>query len=437
MTTVAHSIAWYFPESSGGTEVYLKTLVDHLKNDHDMSSIVVIPVHSTKQINTVFENIEVLKIPVSSNSSEKLDLSLFEECLQAKKVDIYHQHSWTTSCGPELLQSAKRLGYKTVLTIHVPGNICLRGTMMKFGKYPCDGKIDLFHCSICLMNDKGIPSAIAKPLYWSLPVFGIFAEKLPKRIRTLLAIKNIVAQRKEQLRSVDKVTDKIVAVCEWMSNSLKRNGIDEKKIVFSRQGVETSLVDKKLEIVEATPYLKKRLIVGYIGRWTPVKGVHVLVSAINSLSAQLDIQLVIYGMIHQKADEVYKDMVTSQINSSNIIVNDSVDRQQIKAVLKSFDVLAVPSQWFETGPLVVLEAQACGIPVVGSNIGGIAELVKHGEDGLLIDSANLHAWRQAFTDLVLKPFLLDDLRKGQRPPKSMKTTASEMNCLYSELMSQQ
>ena len=72
------------------------------------------------------------------------------------------------------------------------------------------------------------------------------------------------------------------------------------------------------------------------------------------------------------------------------------------AFLSRIDVLAVPSQWLETGPLVVLEAFAAGTPVIGSDLGGIRELVSDGRDGLLVphddvrrlDCGNDSVWRQ-------------------------------------------
>src|SRR5207249_11023510 len=66
-----------------------------------------------------------------------------------------------------------------------------------------------------------------------------------------------------------------------------------------------------------------------------------------------------------------------------------------REAFESFDTLAVPSVWFETGPLVVLEAFAAGIPVVGSNIGGISELVTDGASGMLVEAANVNAWAKA------------------------------------------
>jgi glycosyltransferase involved in cell wall biosynthesis len=52
-------------------------------------------------------------------------------------------------------------------------------------------------------------------------------------------------------------------------------------------------------------------------------------------------------------------------------------------LMKDACVLIVPSTWYETGPLTVLEAFACGLPVIGSNLGSIAERVEHRRTGLL------------------------------------------------------
>ncbi len=68
-------------------------------------------------------------------------------------------------------------------------------------------------------------------------------------------------------------------------------------------------------------------------------------------------------------------------------------------MFQSFDILAVPSLWLETGPLVVLEAFAAGLPVLGSNAGGIAELVTEGVCGRLVEVGSVAAWARALREL--------------------------------------
>ena len=99
-------------------------------------------------------------------------------------------------------------------------------------------------------------------------------------------------------------------------------------------------------------------------------------------------------------------------------------------------MLAVPSQWLETGPIVVLEAFAAGIPVAGSNLGGIPELVEHGVNGLLIDPASPANWAAALRSLSQDPDLLATLRSRIRPPRTMRDAAAELNAIYSQVGSQ-
>ena len=62
----------------------------------------------------------------------------------------------------------------------------------------------------------------------------------------------------------------------------------------------------------------------------------------------------------------------------------------------------VPSEWYENNPLSVLEAFACGKPVVGAEIGGIQELILDSETGLLFDPGNVHSLKQKIVDLIEK-----------------------------------
>jgi glycosyltransferase involved in cell wall biosynthesis len=82
----------------------------------------------------------------------------------------------------------------------------------------------------------------------------------------------------------------------------------------------------------------------------------------------------------------------------------------------------------------VLEAFAAGIPVMGSNLGGIAELVEHGVNGLLVEPESQEAWGQAFQKLCEDRNILMRLRAGIRPPRSMSVVAEDMLVLYRTLL---
>lgn len=58
-----------------------------------------------------------------------------------------------------------------------------------------------------------------------------------------------------------------------------------------------------------------------------------------------------------------------------------------------------PSEWYENCPFAVLEAQSCGTPVLGAAIGGIPELIRDGETGILFESGNLEQLCRKISEL--------------------------------------
>src|SRR5439155_3104007 len=114
-----------------------------------------------------------------------------------------------------------------------------------------------------------------------------------------------------------------------------------------------------------------------------------------------------------------------------VAFRDPIPASDIVTRLREYDVLAVPSQWLETGPMVVLEAFAAGVPVIGSNLGGIAEMVTNGVDGLLIPAHWLDAWTGAMESLSTDPPLLRTLQQGIRPPRRVADVAMDMAEVYS------
>jgi alpha-1,6-mannosyltransferase len=112
-----------------------------------------------------------------------------------------------------------------------------------------------------------------------------------------------------------------------------------------------------------------RLLV-YAGRFTPEKKLHVLIEAVRTLGDPYHLILVGGGGVLP-----YCDRVTH--------IPFRRDQRQLARLLASCDVLVHPGD-VETFGLIVLEAMACGLPVVGTNKGGVAELVDT-ETGILAE----------------------------------------------------
>src|ERR1700676_3416706 len=157
---VLHALAWYFPESTGGTEVYVSGLVRELAA-FGVAGTVAAARDGAQSLDYILEGVPVHRYPftetglaASRGEQPARSFDAFVAWLERQPRGVYHQHSWTTSCGLYHMGAAKSLGFKTVLTIHVPANICLRGTMMEFGRDPCDGRVEAARCAACWSQDR-------------------------------------------------------------------------------------------------------------------------------------------------------------------------------------------------------------------------------------------------------------------------------------------
>ncbi|MDZ8055073.1 MAG: glycosyltransferase [Aulosira sp. ZfuVER01] len=435
---VIQTLGCYFPESSGGTEVYVDGLVNEL-NSQGVKSIVAAPQTSTQEITYEYNGVTVYRYPVFGELTlEQIrDLTphsgfeYFAQWLDQQKADIYHQHSWVTGCSIHHLQQAKKLGLSTVVTVHVPGNICMRGTMLVNGKKVCDGHIEQVRCGSCWGMARGIPASLA-PLMSRIPLSlsAIASSSFStNRLATAFATPALVATHQNRLQEMVALADRVVVVCQWLYDALRINGIPKEKLVLCRQGVDPTL--KTIPNLKRSIHMSRPLRIGFLGRWDKIKGIHVLVEAVCRLPLNVSVELVIHGLAQGDEGRAYQQQVFAKAaNDPRIRFAEPLPRAAVPDALANFDVLAVPSQWLETGPLTVLEAQAVGTPILGSDLGGIAELVEHGVNGWLVPSNDVEAWCEAIYCFAKDRNLLAKLRLGINPVRTMREVALEIVEIY-------
>jgi glycosyltransferase involved in cell wall biosynthesis len=98
------------------------------------------------------------------------------------------------------------------------------------------------------------------------------------------------------------------------------------------------------------------------------------------------------------------------------------------------DVLVVPSRWYENGPGVIFEAFAAGVPVVATDLGGMSEFVRPEKDGLLFGLEDHDDLARQLRRLLEEPGLLESLRAGIRPVKTVQENVDELETLYGGLL---
>jgi glycosyltransferase involved in cell wall biosynthesis len=424
---VLQATAWYPPHHMGGTEVYLTGLVAGL-SDLGVRSRVLVPSGDATSARYTHAGAEVMTYP-ARDGAEAASLDTFEALLRAHPDAIYHQHAWTPDCGPDHLHIARRLGLRTILTVHTPNLNCLRGTMMLFGAAPCDGEIILHRCGACWAQGRGAPRAVAQAVA-HLPVsLSRQAGRGPSRLATALGARAMVFNRLATFAQMTQDADHVVAVCGWLQDALGINGIPPSRLLLSRQGVSGDFLDQAVAGRDGSdgPRRPGPLRLLYLGRWHPVKGVDVVVRAIRA-APKVEVELTIHAVGAGPEEDIYRDQVrTLAGDDARIRLRDPLPRDALPGVMRDHDALVIPSTWMETGPLVALEAQAVGLYVLGSRLGGIAELVDETRDGQLVAAGDVPAWTAAIKALAESP-----PARASGPPRvrSMRDAASDMARLY-------
>jgi glycosyltransferase involved in cell wall biosynthesis len=187
------------------------------------------------------------------------------------------------------------------------------------------------------------------------------------------------------------------------------NGFNQKEIIIAKYKFVNSVPNDN-DINDCIIHIFK---ISFIGRMSKEKGVHVLIDSLTKLKvSNFSIELKLYGRQHEELFELDEIIEKAQSNNINIKWHGEIDTCEIEKVLHQSHVLCIPSTVYEMSPLVIQEAFSIGIPVVGSNIGGISEYIKHGENGLLFDTGNSIELAKCFQFLIDHPYEYNKLTRN-------------------------
>jgi glycosyltransferase involved in cell wall biosynthesis len=186
-----------------------------------------------------------------------------------------------------------------------------------------------------------------------------------------------------------------------------------------------------IDLPDKTPKRRERkrdeLHVGYVGGLSWQKGVHVLIKAFNDLPEE-GVTLSIWG--DQKAFPRYVNELRGVARHKGITFNGPLGREQFWSVLSSFDVVVVPSLWYETASLIVQESFAVGVPVIASDLGALTSRVEHGKDGLLVAPNEAGELAGVLRNLKADADLLRRLQSGIHAVYTITEHAGEIEKLY-------
>lgn len=376
---VLHVTQYCHAVSNWGTERFIVDLVRGL-SDFGVDSAVVWLTDGGGAGEILSEGIRVLPLPAPEMRVDAAVRGLREmadRLFATERPDWLHFHAFGLS-EAVLAEAARARGIRCAFTYHSPAWTCRRETGLLFGHEPCDGEVRAWRCSACqseerLGGSKALgyaAAAVSGALGWA--AMGMGATVLRRRTAFFHDNRRYRAALREFLGSCAFT----VACAEWSVGVLEGNGAKAETIVHAPQGLSVGFL-ANLESAGPATREAGSLCVGYVGRVTEVKGVHLLMEGFSRI-ADPSLRLRVVGW-EGVVDGYTRRLAALAETDPRISLIPKTDQAGVVREYLRCDVIAIPSTWLETGPLTLFEGLAAGARVLGSErLGQISLLRGHG-----------------------------------------------------------
>ncbi len=423
---IIHLPAYAYPYFSGGKEVIVHKLSRELKrNGHEpevwVNSIDIKQFEPTQLV----KDSVVVKTLGELNGRLIFDLPKtikeeFETELKNSNADIVHFHEHSKGASLAHLRIAKQLNKKVVYTYHTPGQSCPQGGLLKNNKTPCDGKVEINQCTTCRYYTAGIGFPFAELLSAISPK----TKKANAQPRQLF-YKAEVIEYKKYFDEFIALVDAIHIYAPWVGEMLQRNGVPEEKIHLVQLG-NTYPTSFKEEAKN------NKLKLAFLGRCEPVKGIEVLIDAAKKVGGN-QIEVSFFSGPWER-NQYGKKMLTKIEGDGRFNKPTMLSQEELPEKLSQFDAVVIPSLWLETGPLTVFDAFNAGVPVIASNLGGLADRVRHQVDGILFETGNASELSKVFSGFIEHKEGLKELRNNVKPLDTMEIMTAGIESLYKRVL---
>lgn len=176
--------------------------------------------------------------------------------------------------------------------------------------------------------------------------------------------------------------DKVIAPSRFMRSKLIEGGWPEDKVIFLQNFADDAILERASEVgADSTDRENPYLL--FFGRLSIEKGVDTLLRAFDAALSNLprDMRLVVVGDGPDAAD--FKALASSLGCASRIEFAGYQTGEALQSYVEGASLAISSSRWRENMPYSIVEAFAAGTPVIGTNIGGIPELVNEGKTGFI------------------------------------------------------
>jgi glycosyltransferase involved in cell wall biosynthesis len=265
--------------------------------------------------------------------------------------------------------------------------------------------------------------------------------------------------RQRFIQAQFSLVDRFLAPSRFLMQKYVEWGIPEDKIQFEDYGRIAS-------VFPAEPPQKQRARLGFFGQFSPYKGIQVLLEAMRLIeleaanvssdasapkrgkasngrqpdtesgSGQPRVTLKLHGANLDLQEGEFKRTFARLLEETrdSVTLVGKYSQERLPELMRDVDWVVVPSIWWENSPLVIQEAFMSGRPVICSDVGGMAEKVTDGLNGVHFrvgDPANLAA---AIRKAVQSPETWNEMRAGIPPIYRLGDQVAKLRDLYEKLL---
>jgi glycosyltransferase involved in cell wall biosynthesis len=262
------------------------------------------------------------------------------EILEVEKPDIVHFQNTFPLISPSAYYACHHAKAAVVQTLQNYRLLCPVATFYR----------DSHLCEDCL----------GKPITWPGILHACYRDS---RSQTAVVTAMLAAHR--ALGTWHNMVDAYIALTEFSRAKFIEGGLPSRKIFLKPNGTSSDPGQKQVNGDFAL----------FVGRLTEEKGIRTLLSAWRTLSIPL--RIAGDGPLRE---ELIRDLQTQ--NSQSIEYLGTLPHDEVLTLMKEARILIFPSEWYEGFPLTIAEALACALPIITSNIGSQAEIIRNGYSGL-------------------------------------------------------
>ncbi len=260
--------------------------------------------------------------------------------------DVIHTHNTFPLISPSLYYAAARHNIPVVQTLHNFRLFCVQAMFMRNGEI----------CEDCLGK-----------LPWRGAVRGCYRGS---KVQSTVVVSMLGLHH--MLGTYQHKVTRYIALNQFCREKFVAAGLPRERMTIKPNFIDMPIID--MPIVQLTSAMRSGAL--FVGRLSAEKGLATLAQA-AALYPQANIDVIGSGP-QQDLLEGYP----------NIHLHGRLGPPVIYERMRHAAYLVMPSIWYENFPRTLVEAFACGLPVIASRLGAMAELVREGETGLLFDPGN-------------------------------------------------